>query len=122
MTPSRAQKSLSKASPYFLCKDRAGFDGDRFNAVRLFPVVSEDSAERDSLDESSAFLIEGAHFACRNLFVFLPQHQLTAIFFKFLTFRQGLLNLFQGMCLLVQSENQRERNGRAEIARNVCVC
>ena len=44
----------------FFCKDRAGFDGDRFNAVRLFRVISEDSAERDSLDESSAFLIEGA--------------------------------------------------------------
>ena len=51
----------SKASPYFFCKDRAGFDGDRFNAVRLFRVISEDSAEEDSLDESSAFLIEGAH-------------------------------------------------------------
>ena len=59
-TPSRVQKSFSKASPYFFCKDRAGFDGDRFNAVRLFRVISEDLAERDSLDESSAFLIEGA--------------------------------------------------------------
>ena len=37
-----------------------GYDGGRFNAVRLFGVISEDSAERDSLDESSAFLIEGA--------------------------------------------------------------
>ena len=36
------------------------YDGDRFNAVRLFRVISEDSAERDSLDESCAFLIEGA--------------------------------------------------------------
>ena len=40
--------------------DRAGYDGDRFNAVRLFRVISEVSAERDSLDESCAFLIEGA--------------------------------------------------------------
>ena len=44
----------------FFSKDRAGFDRDRFNAVRLFRMISEDSAERDSLDESSAFLIEGA--------------------------------------------------------------
>ena len=44
----------------FFSEVRAGFDGDRFNAVRLFRVISEDSAERDSLDESSAFLIEGA--------------------------------------------------------------
>ena len=56
-TPSRARMSFSKASPYFFCKDRAGFDGDGFNVVRLFRVFSEDSAERDSLDESSAFLI-----------------------------------------------------------------
>ena len=63
MTPSRARKSFSKASPYFFFyKDRAGFDGDRFNAVRLFRVISKDSAERDSLDESSAFLIEGAQW------------------------------------------------------------
>ena len=60
MTPSRARKSFSKASPYFCGTDRAGYDGDRFNAVRLFHVISEDSAERDSLDKSSAFLIEGA--------------------------------------------------------------
>ena len=45
----------------FFCKDRAGFDRDKFNAVRLFRMISEDSAERDSLGESSAFLIEGAH-------------------------------------------------------------
>ena len=37
-------------------------DGDGFNAVRLFRVISEDSAERDSPDESSAFLIEGAQW------------------------------------------------------------
>ena len=61
-TASRARKSFSKASPYFFCEDRAGFDGDGFNAVRLFRVISEDSAEWDSLDESSAFLIEGAHW------------------------------------------------------------
>ena len=65
MTPSRARKSFSKASPYFFvwCTMRTGpvYDGDRFNAVRLFRVISEDSAERDSLDESCAFLIEGAH-------------------------------------------------------------
>ena len=62
MTLSRARKSFSKASPYFFCKVRAGFDGDRFNAVRLFRVISEDSVERDSLDEFSAFLIEGAQW------------------------------------------------------------
>ena len=65
MTPSRVRKSFSKASPYFFvwCTMRTGpvYDGDRFNAVRLFRVISEDSAERDSLDESCAFLIEGAH-------------------------------------------------------------
>ena len=66
-TPSRARKSFSKASPYFFCKDRAGFDGDGFNAVRLFRVISEDSAERDSLDESSAFLIEGAQCSLSQL-------------------------------------------------------
>ena len=44
----------------FFCTNRAGYDRDRFNAVRLFRVISEDSAERDSLNESSAFLIEGA--------------------------------------------------------------
>ena len=65
-TLSRARKSFSKASPYFFCEDRAGFDGDRFNAVRLFRVISEDSAERDSLDESSAFLIEGAKCRTQN--------------------------------------------------------
>ena len=65
MTPGCAQKSFSKASPYFFfCTDRAGHDGDRFNAVRLFRVISEDSAERDSLNESSsAYLIEGAQCA-----------------------------------------------------------
>ena len=71
-TASRARKSFSKASPYFFCKDRAGFDGDGFNAVRLFRVISEDSAERDSLDESSVFLIEGAQrhcsVVCRSIF------------------------------------------------------
>ena len=46
---------------FFFCKDWARFDGDGFNAVRLFRVISEDSAERDPLDEYSAFLIEGAH-------------------------------------------------------------
>ena len=46
----------------FFCTDRAGYDGDIFNAVRLCRVISEDPAERDSLDESSAFLIEGAHW------------------------------------------------------------
>ena len=67
MTPSRARKSFSKASPYFFvwCTIRTGpvYDGDRFSAVRLFRVISEDSAERDSLDESCAFLIEGAQWA-----------------------------------------------------------
>ena len=57
-------KSFSKASPYFFvwCTMRTGpvYDGDRFNAIRFFHVISEDSAERDSLDESCAFLIEGA--------------------------------------------------------------
>ena len=57
----RAKVVLEDVAIFFCCKDRAGFDGDRFNAVRLFRVISEDSAERDSLDESSAFLIEGAH-------------------------------------------------------------
>ena len=46
-----------------------GYDGDRFNAVRLFRVISEDSVKRDSLNESSAFLIEGAHCKLRELFV-----------------------------------------------------
>ena len=59
----RAKVVLEGAAIFFFCKDRAGLDGDGFNAVRLFRVISEDSAERDSLDESSAFLIEGAHFA-----------------------------------------------------------
>ena len=38
-----------------------GYVGDGFNAIRLFRVISEDSAERLSPDESCAFLIEGAH-------------------------------------------------------------
>ena len=46
-------------------RTRPVYDGDRFNAVRLFRVISEDSAERDSLDESCAFLIEGAHCSRR---------------------------------------------------------
>ena len=62
MTPSRARKSFSPYFFFFFCTDRAGYDGDRFNAVRLLRVISEDSAERASLDESSAFLIEGAHW------------------------------------------------------------
>ena len=56
----RAKVVLEGVAIFFFGKDRASFDGDRFNAVRLFRVISEDSAERDSLDESSAFLIEGA--------------------------------------------------------------
>ena len=64
MTPSRVRKSFSKASPYFFCMDPAG---DRFNAVWLFHVISEDSAERDSLDKSSAFLIEGAQCGRQTL-------------------------------------------------------
>ena len=64
MTPSRARKSFSKASPYFFCTDPAG---DRFNAVRLFHVISEYSAERDSLDKSSAFLIKGAQCGRQTL-------------------------------------------------------
>ena len=63
MTPSRARKSFSKASPYFFVRTGPVYDGDRFNAVRIFRVISEDSAERDSLDESSEFLIEGAQWA-----------------------------------------------------------
>ena len=59
-----ARESRSRRHRHiFFCKDRAGFDGDRFNAVRLFRVISEDSAERDSLDESSALLMEGAQWA-----------------------------------------------------------
>ena len=49
---------------YIFCTDRAGQVGDRFNAVRFFRVISEDSAERDSLNESSAFLIEAAQWVC----------------------------------------------------------
>ena len=58
MTPSRARKSFSKASPYFFTtfvRAKYGYDGDGFNAIRFFRVISEDSAERLSLDESSAF-------------------------------------------------------------------
>ena len=58
----RAKVVLEGVAIFFFYKDRAGFDGDRFNAVRLFRVISKDSAERDSLDESSAFLIEGAQW------------------------------------------------------------
>ena len=67
-----ARESRSRRRRHiFFCKDRAGNDGDGFNAVRLFRVISEDSAERDSLDESSAFVIEGAH--CQNhLLTFHP--------------------------------------------------
>ena len=63
----------------FFCTDRAGYDGDRFNAVRLFRAISEDSAERDSLDESSAFLIEGAHcpLVKLNFFFHYPLVKLT---------------------------------------------
>ena len=63
-----ARESRSRRRRHiFFCTDRAGYDGDRFNAVRLFHVISGDSAERDSLDESSAFLIEGAHWSEADL-------------------------------------------------------
>ena len=39
-----------------------GYDGDGFNAIRLFCVISEDSAQRLSLDQSSSFLMEGAQW------------------------------------------------------------
>ena len=54
MIPSCARTSFSKASPYFFItfvRTKYGYGGDRFNAVWLFRVISEDSAERDSLDE-----------------------------------------------------------------------
>ena len=47
-------ESFSKASLYIYIFFY-GYDRDRSNAVRLFRVISEDSVERDSLDESSAF-------------------------------------------------------------------
>ena len=65
-TEPRAKVVLEHVAIFF-CEDQAGFDGDRFNAVRLFRVISEDSAERDSLDESSAFLIEGTHLKSREI-------------------------------------------------------
>ena len=69
MTPSSTQKSFSKASPCFFAAfawTEYSFDRDRFNAVRLFRVISEDSSEQDSLDESFAFLIEGANWLVEN--------------------------------------------------------
>ena len=70
MTPSRVRKLFSKALRYFFLqtfvRTEYGYDGDGFNAVRFFRVNSEDSAERFSLDESSAFLIEGAHWQSTN--------------------------------------------------------
>ena len=64
MTPSRARaraKVVLEGVAIFFVRIGPEYDGDRFNAVRLFRVISEDLAEQDSLDESSAFLIEGAH-------------------------------------------------------------
>ena len=56
----RAKVVLEGVAIFFLVRTGPVYDGDGFNAVRLFRVISIDSAERDSLDESSAFLIEGA--------------------------------------------------------------
>ena len=88
MTPSRARKSFPKASPYFFTKlarteYRYAYDGDRLNAVRLFRVISEDAAERDSLDESSAFLIEGTrcHLESWTIFFFLAGPYFSQKFF-----------------------------------------
>ena len=61
----RAKVVLEGVAIFFFERTGPVYDGDRFNAVRLFRVISEDSAEQEyqSLDESSAFLIEGAHWA-----------------------------------------------------------
>ena len=63
-TEPRAKIVLEGAAMFFFTtfvQSEYDYDGDRFNAVRLFHVLSEDSAERLSLDESSAFLFEDAH-------------------------------------------------------------
>ena len=52
---------LERVAIIHFVRTEYGYDGDRLNAVRLFRVISGDSAERNSLDESSAFLIECAH-------------------------------------------------------------
>ena len=70
MTTSCSRKSFpnSKALPYFFfepfVRTEYGYDGDGFNATRLFQTLSLDSAERLSLVESSAFLIENAQCSC----------------------------------------------------------
>ena len=50
MTPSRARKPFLKASPYIFLTTfvwtEYGYDGDRFNAARLFHVLSEESAKK----------------------------------------------------------------------------
>ena len=50
MTPSRARKPFLKASPYVIFTTfvwtEYGYDGDRFNAARLFHVLSEESAKK----------------------------------------------------------------------------
>ena len=59
---SRARKSFSKASPYFFVQTGPVYDGDNLLVCRS--IISHDfrsSAERDSLDGSSAFL-KGAHY------------------------------------------------------------
>ena len=63
----RAKVVLEGVAIFFSVRTGPVYDGDRFNAIRLFRLNSEDSAERDSLDESSAFLIEGAHCTVKQL-------------------------------------------------------
>ena len=49
--------------------------GGEFKAVRLFRVISEDSAEQHSLDDSSAFLIEDAQCVKYSLVPSMQWHQ-----------------------------------------------
>ena len=70
----RAKVFLEGVAIFFFVRTGPVCDGDGFNAVRLFRVISEDSAERDSLDESSAFLIEGAHCGSSGQLCWCTKH------------------------------------------------